>query len=383
MASVLRNGTVLSAEGWRAQTDVRIDNGFITRISPGLAAAGAEEIDCTGLLVVPGFVDIHVHGAAGAMCEDADAAGIAHIAETLARCGVTSFLATIATLPPEHLRAAVAAIAAAADSAVGARILGIHLEGPYLNPQRAGAQAGEWMRTPAVDEFDALQEHAGGRIRLITIAPEVDGALPFIAAMRARGVGVALGHSAATAEEALRAVDAGAAHVVHLFNAMRALHHREPGLVGTALSADEVSVELICDGHHLAPLTVDLVFRRKPLGKVVLVSDAVGALGRADGNYAMWGIDCTVRDGAVRVRQTGALAGSCAGLDRCVRNVRRWLPELPLAHILAAAASAPAAVIGETQVGSLAEGRRADLVLLDASLEVVSTICRGVVVWRR
>jgi len=171
--------------------------------------------------------------------------------------------------------------------------------------------------------------------------------------------------------------------VTHLFNAMRELHQREPGVIGVALTADTVSVELICDGHHLAPRVVDLAWRCKPAGKMVLVSDAVGALGLPDGEYEMFGLTCVIADGTVRLKHGGNLAGSCLSLDRAVRNVHRWLPHVPLERVLEAASSSAAAAIGERQTGVLVEGRDADLGVLDAALEVVATIGRGTIVWQR
>lgn len=383
MPLLLHDGDVLLSSGWQAATDLRLDGGVIDRVGVDLPAGGASVFDARGLLVAPGFVDIHVHGAAGGMCEDADAAALERISVALARCGVTSFLATLATLPAERLRAAVEAVAAFAGGEPGACVAGIHLEGPYLNPLRAGAQAAQWMRPPSIEEFDALQARAGGRIRLVTIAPEIEGALPFIAAVRERGVTVAVGHSNATAAEMRLGIQAGASHVTHLFNAMRELHHREPGAIGAALTEDAVSVDLICDGHHVAPEVIDLVWRCKPRGKLVLVSDAVAALGMPDGDCELFGVACTKHDGAVRRRDSDRLAGSCVSLDRAVRNLRQWLPQRTLGDILAAASSAPAGVIGESQTGVIAAGRVADLVVLDRNLEVVATICGGRAVWQR
>ncbi len=380
---LLRNATVLLPTGPQDGMDVRIDGGVIDRTGSDLPSGGAAVQDATGLIVAPGFIDVHVHGAAGAMCEHAEPAALQRISATLARFGVTGFLATVATLPRETLHAAVGAIDAAVGSEPGARILGIHLEGPYLSPWRAGAQVGRWMRTPSIEEFDSLLDAAGGRIRLVTVAPELEGALPFVAAVRDRDVTVALGHTNATQEEMMLGIEAGATHVTHLFNAMRELHHREPGGVGVALTTDTLSVELICDGQHLAPRTVDLVWRCKPADKVVLVSDAVGALGMPDGDYEMFGVRCTIADGTVRVQDNGRLAGSCLSLDRAVRNLHRWLPDVPLARILRAASSAAAAVIGETDAGEIADGRNADLVVLDSELNVVETIVRGATVWKR
>lgn len=377
MSLLLKSATVLLPAGLQAATDVLIDDGAIVRVGADLPAAGAHVFDASGMIVAPGFIDVHVHGAAGAMCETGDEDHLRTISATLARFGVTGFLATIATLPPDALRRAVAAIAAVIGSEPGARILGIHLEGPYLSQVRAGAQVVPYMRAPSIDEIDALQAIAGGSIRLVTLAPEVDGALELIAALRARGVKVSAGHSDATTAQMLAGLRAGATHVTHLFNAMRELHHREPGPIGVGLTEDDTSVELICDGHHLHPRIVDLAFRCKPDGKAVLVSDAVAALGLPEGPCSMFGLDCVIEGGAVRLRQGGNLAGSCLSLDRAVRNVRSWLPHLPLERILRAATSAPAAVIGETKVGEIAEGKEADLVILDARLEVVATVLRG------
>jgi N-acetylglucosamine-6-phosphate deacetylase len=379
---LLRGGDVVTPAGVRTGVDVRVDAGVITGVGPSLSAANAHLIDVRGVLVAPGFIDIHIHGAGGAMVEQGDPDQIAVISRTLARFGTTGFLATIATLAPEPLRAAVRAVATAAARESGARILGIHLEGPYLNPCRAGAQAMQWMRAPSIEEFDTLQELSGGLIRLVTIAPEIDGAIPFLRALRDRGVVVSAGHSNATAAEMLLAVDAGVTHVTHLFNAMRELHHREPGIAGVALTDDRLSTELICDGHHLSPAVVDLALRSKPPLQAVLISDAVGALGLPDGDYEMFGVTCVVAGGAVRLKAGGQLAGSCLTLDRALRNLRQWQPRRPLADLIHAASWAPARALGlDRQRGTIEAGKQADLVLLDSDLTVQRTWCGGVQVW--
>ncbi len=376
---LLRGGEVLTPQGLRPGIDVRIDDGVITRVGPALSDAGAEVVDAGDLIVAPGFIDVHVHGAGGAMCEQADPAGVDTISTTLARFGTTGFLATLATLPEEALREAVRVVAGAVGNEPGARILGIHLEGPYLNPQRAGAQAIPWMRAPSIEEFDALQDLSGGLIRLVTIAPELDGALPFIREVRARGVAVAAGHSNATAAEMELAMQAGVTHVTHLFNAMREVHHREPGIAGVALTDDRLSVELICDGHHLSSQAVDIALRCKPPGKAVLITDAVAALGLPDGEYEMFGVCCVVAGGAVRLKGGGPLAGSCLTLDCAVRNVHRWRPDIPLADVLNAASLAAARVVGADR-GRIEPGKDADVVLLSRDLEVVRTLRGGVAV---
>ena len=378
---LLRRGEVVTPAGVQSGVDVRVDDGVITHVGPGLSESGAAVIDARGLLVAPGFLDVHIHGAGGALCESGDPDQIEMISRTLARFGTTGFLATIATLAPEALRAAVGAVTAAAGHEPGARIVGIHLEGPYLNPQCAGAQAIPWMRAPSLEEFDALQDLSGGLIKVITVAPELDGALPFIREVRERGVVVAAGHSNATAAEMALAVQAGATHVTHLFNAMRGLHHREPGIIGAALTDDRLSIELICDGHHLGPQAVDVTLRCKPRAKIVLVSDAV-ALGLPDGTYEMFGAQCVVAHGAVRLARGGQLAGSCLTMDRALQNLRRWQPGLPLAELLAMASRTPAAAVGiGRRHGTIAPGAEADMVLLNAELQVQRTLRAGVQRW--
>lgn len=376
-ARLLRGGAVLAADGWRAPCDVRLAEARIAAVGPDLDADGAEVIEAVGLRVVPGFVDLHVHGAGGAMFEDGTPEAAAHIAATLAPLGTTALLATVGALEPEPLRRAVAAARAAMDATRGARILGIHLEGPFLNPACAGAQAPGAMRAPDLAELDELQRCARGAIRLVTLAPELPGALALIAALRRRGVRVALGHSQASAAQVEAAVAAGASHVTHLFNAMGGLHHRAPGLPGVALTEDALTVELIADGAHLDPRLVDLVWRCKPAARLVLVSDGVAAVGGPRGAQTLFGAACVVTD-AVRRAADGRLAGSCLTLADAVRHVARWCPRLPLAAVLGAASSWAAASLDlADRAGTLAPGAPADLVLLDAELRVHTVFSRG------
>ncbi len=379
---LLRNGTLLCDGHLREDVDILIKDGAIARIGTDLAVDAAKEINVRGHLVVPGFVDLHIHGVAGLLCESADPVAVRTLSERLPSYGVTGFLPTLAALPADILRAAVATIASQRGQEPGARILGIHLEGPFLNPAAAGAQRRDWMRQPDIGELEALQALAGGSIRLLTLAPELPGALDLIAAARRLGITVSLGHSHATAEQMQAAVAAGATHVTHLFNAMRGLHHREPGPIGVALSEDALSVELICDGHHVSPVAIQLAWRCKPPRKVVAVTDAV-ALAAAEGSYNLFGVDCIVAAGAIRLAGSDTLAGSCLSLDQAVRNLHAWLPALPTEALLACASTNAAAVIGLEPTTTLAAGNLADLVILDTGLTVVGTIgCGRILHWR-
>jgi len=379
--TVIQGASVLTPDGWQ-RVDVAIAADEIVALQPDLQLPGAAVLDAHGCLLAPGFIDLHLHGAVGALFEDGRVESVRRIAAALPAFGVTGILATLATLSPVRLQRAVEAIAAAADDDRGARILGVHLEGPFLNPARAGAQERAAMRPPSLAEVDDLQRRSGSRIRLVTVAPELDGAAAFIAGLRERGIAAALGHSEASEGEVLAALDSGATHVTHLFNAMGGLHHRNPGLLGVALTDARLSVELICDGEHLDRRAVDIALRCKPEGRVVLVSDGVAA-GVGDTEMEIFGHPCLVGR-AVRIKASGVLAGSCLTLDRGLRTLRAWFPDRPLERLLPLASAAAAAVIGlGDRYGAIRVGGAADLVLLTPALEVVASVCGGRVADRR
>jgi N-acetylglucosamine-6-phosphate deacetylase len=373
---LLCGGRALVGDEWREPCDVRVADGRIAALGADLPTDGASVIDAAGLEVVPGLVDLHVHGAGGAMFEDGRTDAVHHIRAALAANGTTAILATLAALAPADLERAVAAIATGGDGG-GARVLGIHLEGPFLNPRRAGAQRSAWMRAPDIDEVDRLQACCGGLIRHVTVAPELPGALPFIAALRQRSITASLGHSEASAEVVEAAIEAGATHVTHLFNAMAPLHHRAVGLAGVALSDDRLAVELIADGVHVDRRALALAVRAKPPAGWLLVSDGVAAVGCPPGPIRLFGADCVIDD-AVRLAGDGRLAGSCLTLAAAVRNLRAWLPALPPAAVFDAASRHPAASIGRgAECGALAVGRAADLVVLGPIGEVRAVVLAG------
>jgi N-acetylglucosamine-6-phosphate deacetylase len=387
---VVRGGDVLTAAG-RRRIDLVIREG---RITDGAAREGAATVDATGLMVVPGFVDLQCNGAGGVDLT-AEPERLAEVAALLPRWGVTAWLPTIVSSPDSARRRALDALAnlapkAAAergrlgqDAGVGAVPLGLHFEGPFLAPGRRRAHAAEHLRRPDPTLFEEWSRKAG--VALVTLAPELPSATDLVRTLVEREVVVALGHSSATVVQARAAIDAGASYVTHLFNAMDPLHHREPGLVGTALSDRRVRVGLIADGVHVHPTVVELVARL--LGpRLTLVTDAVAALGASEGPVTLGDVAATTRDGTVRTAD-GTLAGSVLSLDQAVRNLMTFA-EVRLAEAVRAVTVAPCQVLGiDGDRGLIAPGARGDLVLLDeepeSGPEVVATIIGGAVAYDR
>jgi N-acetylglucosamine-6-phosphate deacetylase len=281
--------------------------------------------------------------------------------------GTTALLATTLTAPRGTLLDAVRAIAATPEPAIA----GIHLEGPWLSPERPGAQDVAALRAP--DPAELAELTGAGPVRLVSLAPELPGALDLIARIVAGGAVAALAHTDATYAQAAAAIEAGARHAVHVFNAMRPLHHREPGVIGAVLDSDAVTCEVIADGHHVHPAAVRLLVRAKGPGRTTFVTDAIEAAGQPDGTYRLGDEPVEVRGGRA-VTRTGALAGSTLTMDAAVRNACAW--GVPLADALEMAATTPARVLG-LRKGRIAPGYDADLAVLDADLRVVTTIMGG------
>jgi N-acetylglucosamine-6-phosphate deacetylase len=334
-----------------------------------------------GASVAPGFIDLHVHGARGRDLMDGTLESLQTVAETLARHGTTSFLATTLSASDSDTEAAVRGIAAHAGTVLdGACPIGIHLEGPYLNPFRRGTHNTDHLKTPSVAAFRRFVELSGNTIRKVTVAPEIDGALRLIPEAVRLGIQISLGHSDATWEQAKAAVDAGASHATHTFNAMRPLHHREPGILGLVLTDERLFAEIIADGIHVHPAVVKLLVRMKGVERVLLVTDGMSAVDMPDGDYPLGDKVVVVHQGECRDRE-GVLAGSTLTLDRAISNVVHWL-ELPLAQVLTTASASPACSLGAgTQKGIIAPGADADLVFLGPSMDVVKTMVGGRIVF--
>jgi N-acetylglucosamine-6-phosphate deacetylase len=345
--------------------------------SPPAAGAGVAVVDGRGLTLLPGFVDVHTHGALGFEVMDADVDGLARMAGFLARHGVTSFLPTTWTGARDRTLAALESIAEAMRRPRPpgtARILGAHMEGPYLNPVRAGAQDPAHMAPPQPGE---LERFLGlGIVRLMTIAPELPANAAVLDELRRRGVTASAGHTDATYEQMVAAVDRGVRHATHTYNAMRPLHHRDPGTVGACLTLDALRCELIADGHHVQPAAMNALFRARGRDAVVLVSDAVRPTGLPDGDYRLDDRTVELRDGAVRLPE-GGLAGSVLTLDRALRNLAAATSHEPAELWPAASANAARSVGVGDRKGRLDAGMDADLVLLDGEATVQAVVVEG------
>lgn len=354
----------------RAFLDGVIRNDVRIEIADGLIQSVEQRPGGTHRGVVSaGFIDLHVHGAAGRDFMDGSPEADLEIAQAHARWGTTAMVATTLSGSRADVAAAVRAAVEARgrDRGNGARIVGMHLEGPYIAPGHAGAQDPGSIRPPDEREFGEWIDAADGLPLIATVAPEIDGVVRLIHEFSGR-VLFSVGHTGATYEEAVAAFEAGASHSTHLFNAMTGIHHRAPGAVGAVMSTPEVTAELIADGKHIHPAVLRIAALSLS-GRSVLVTDAMRACGGGEGTYRLYGHQVDVRDGAARLAD-GTLAGSVLTMRDAVRNMVE-LCALPLEIALPMATSVPARVLGiDAQCGTIAPGRRADLVMLDERLEV-------------
>ncbi|HEY8292070.1 MAG TPA: N-acetylglucosamine-6-phosphate deacetylase [Thermomicrobiales bacterium] len=358
---------------------VLIQDGTIAAIQIGHESSGpwgfVETRDTA--CIAPGFIDLQVNGGFGVeVGEDPEA--IRTLAARLPETGVTAFLPTIITSPPECYPKAIAAFQAARN-APGARPLGLHIEGPFLSPQRHGAHRRDLIERADPRLLDTLLE--SDAVRLVTLAPEHPDAPGLIEKLRERSVLISLGHTNATYEQFEAGVDAGARMATHLYNAMSPFGHREPGAIGAALLDDRITVGLIADGVHAHPASLQLALRAKGARHIALVTDMMAAAGMPPGTYALGGQRVIV-DGTTARLADGTLAGSLLTMDQAVRNMAQWTDATTI-DALRMASEGPARLLGLTRMGRIREGSVADLVLLDKDLHVQMTIIRGEVVYQR
>jgi N-acetylglucosamine-6-phosphate deacetylase len=371
---------LLLAGGRVVTPDGVLDPGWIRLAGDVIDAVGSgrvlEElaVDLRGRWVLPGFVDVHVHGGGGASFTEGTSDQARQAAAFHRGQGSTTVLASLVTAPLAELEARAGLLAGLADEGA---IAGLHLEGPFLSPARRGAQDPRHMIAPDVAVFERLHAAARGHLRVITLAPELPGALAVIQAATRAGVTVAVGHTDATAAVTLAAIDAGATHATHLYNGMRPPHHREPGAVGALLDRDEVTCEVIADGVHLDDIVVRLTARAAGPGRLVLVSDAMAAAGMPDGSYQLGSQRVTVAGGVARLLEDRAsIAGSTATLSDVARHA--VAAGLPVPDVAAAASTTPARVLGlADRTGALRPGLAADLVVCDDDFRPCAVMRRG------
>jgi N-acetylglucosamine-6-phosphate deacetylase len=362
---------------------ILIRDGVIEAIGPRddlSLPQGAREIQASGKIAVPGFIDVHIHGAGGHDVMEGTEEALSTIARTLAAHGTTSFVATTVTASPEAICAAAEGIARyitlqqqAEDNR--AQVLGVHFEGPFISPVRRGVHPTEWITLPSAALLQRFTEAAGGYAQILTIAPELLGAMPCIDAARKAGLVVAMGHTDATYEQARAAIAHGARHAVHVYNAMRPFTHRDSGVIGAVLTSPDVTAELIADGVHVDETAMRILLQAKGAAGVILISDGISATGMPDGRYTLGTFEVTVAGGVCRNAE-GKLAGSTLTLDRALRNIVNL--GIPLPDALRMLTLDPATLLGiEFKKGSLRTGADADILLLDESLNVIQTWTRG------
>ncbi|MEK4979153.1 N-acetylglucosamine-6-phosphate deacetylase [Bacillus sp. FSL K6-6540] len=357
---------------------VWISNGKLKRIEPTqeieTIEGEDERIDGKGMWLIPGMIDVHIHGANGYDMMDGTEDSIQEVSRACAATGCTSFLATSVSSTMEDLLNMIRSVKAVIGREQGARIAGIHLEGPYLNPKRKGMQNEKYLRHPNLEEMKLIFQEAGSLIKMVTIAPELPGGLELISFLKEQGVVIAVAHSDATYEEAKLAFTAGASHVTHCFNGMRPIHHRDPGLIVAAFEEPHVSLQAIVDQVHLHPAIVRLMHRLKGPEGMVLITDALQAMGLGDGNYMFGGHQVTVSEGIARLAD-GTLASSTVTMNEALRLTEA--NGISMENAVRMASTTPAHILGLYSKGKIEVGYDADLVLMDERYQVQWTMIEG------
>ena len=364
-------------------TTIGFENGVITCLEH---ACGIEELALLDedMVVVPGFIDQHIHGAKGFDAMDGTIEALSGIAEALPKEGTTAFLATTMTQSPENINTALKAVREYKElnKPEGALVLGVHLEGPFISTSMIGAQPLEYVANPNVEIFKKYQEVSGNNIKLVSLAPEVEGGEELIKYLKETGVVASLGHTAAGYNDVEKAVNAGASNVTHTYNAQKAYHHRDIGTVGAALLLDELNCEIICDTIHVSVPAIKMVVKNKPHTKVTLITDSMRAKQLEDGVSELGGQTVIVKNGEARL-ENGTLAGSVLLMNVAVKNVVEKVG-VPFIDAIDMATINPARNLGvDKEMGSIALGKKANLTVLDKDFSVVMTIREGNVVYKR
>ncbi|EKQ56505.1 MULTISPECIES: N-acetylglucosamine-6-phosphate deacetylase [unclassified Clostridium] len=356
-------------------SSILIENGCIKEINP-TNYSDENILDAKGLYVSPGFIDVHIHGAGGCDTMDGTSESINTISKTIVKHGTTSFTPTTMTVSIEDIRKSLAAIKNVKETGTdGAHVLGAHLEGPFVSPKAIGAQNPNYILTPSISTYNEIVKDYEDIIVSITLAPEVEGAKELIKYLSSKDIVCSLGHTSATYEEAMEAIECGACHATHLFNAMTPLTHRNPGVVG-AIFDSNITTETISDGIHISYPALRIAYKQKGTNNVLLISDAMMACCMPNGDYSLGGQDVLVNDGEARLKN-GALAGSVLTLDKAVRNVYKN-SNLPLYEIIKMASYNGAKHCKvDDHKGQIKEGYDADLILFDNDININKVFISG------
>lgn len=376
----LKNVTAYVAGKGLVKTDIAFEDGKIVAIGK---LDDVEPIFDTDGVVLPGFIDEHIHGAGGADAMDGTEEALQTISEYVAKEGTTGFLATTMTQSPENIGKALKNVKTVREKGEykGAEILGVHLEGPFISPKHVGAQPLEYVAKPAPETFDKYNEISGGNIKVVTLAPEVEGGLDLVKHLAKIGVVASIGHTGAKFSDVEAAVAAGATNVTHTYNAQTPLHHREAGVVGAAMLIDELNCEMICDTIHVSVPAIKIFVKNKPHDKFTLITDAMRAKGMPDGLSELGGQQVFVKNGEARLSD-GTLAGSVLKMNVAVKNLVEKVG-VSFTDAVDFASANPAKNLGlYDERGSIEVGKRADFAVMDKDYNILCTVIGGKVVYR-
>ncbi len=368
----IKNGKVILKDGI-VDKAVVVDRDRIADVTdtvPGLI----KEVDARGMYVAPGFIEIHMHGRKGYDAMDASYEALNGISESLIASGVTGFLTTTMTMPEDNIRDAVVNAGKSMGKVKGAKLLGLHMEGPFISKEHKGAQPEEYIQKPSMDEFLKLCGGYEDVVKLITLAPEAEGALEFIRQLSDRGIVVSMGHTNATYDEAMKGIEAGVKSSTHTYNGMKGLHHREPGALGAVFDSD-IFAEMISDGFHVHFAALRILLKVKGIEKSILITDSLRAAGMENGVYDLGGQQVNVKDGQARL-QDGTIAGSTLTLDRAVYNAVNHLG-VTLPQAVRMASYNPAQLLGMDDMGEIKRGNMADIILFDENINVKGMYISG------